>query len=362
MANTSTQSLPDLWRQILQKLPEGLALTLRESVAVGFLSDDTIEITANNQFIFNRIASESQRLQELLQELYGRAVPLKLSLDKNLKIHTPDPVLPEQQAAILSPSDIDSSYYIKPNPRWTFETFQHGPYNHIAYFTGHRLANWDSECPSVFLLAAGGSGKSHLAHAIWQEAMKRRPHANVVYVHAKALMEHYRRVMRRENPRAAEERSRFQRLYHEADLFILDDVHRFCDPKNKWTKSRDALRDILEDLRAHGALVMIISVLPVDGLIKCEEELRSRLRGMMVVKLDSPDYQARAAILKRLIRERGFIFPENREDELIMAILERLPYDMRRLTQGTVPTLENYAKAIGSTEITEEIIAACFSE
>lgn len=363
MADINVQQSPDLWEKVLQRLPEALALTLRNSVAVDFLLDGGIEVTANNQFVVGRLSEAYALLQKRLQEVWGGEIPLKLTLDKNLKIHEPEPEELGGKFVTQPLYDGDQpSYYRNPNPHWTFETFHHGPYNRVAYFTAQRFANWDPECPPVFLLAASGSGKSHLAHAIWQEAMKRRSHAKAVYVHAKAFMKHKQRVAFGDGPKAEGERRRFEKLYHEADLFILDDVHRFFEEKNDWVKSIDELRDILDDLKERGALVMVISVLPVDSLKKCEEELRSRLRGMMVIKLDPPDYQARAAILKRLVQERGLAFPAGREEESAMAILERLPYDMRKLTQSAVPTLENYVKAMGAIEVGEEAIAACFGE
>ena len=159
---------------------------------------------------------------------------LRLELDKNLKLPEPE-YKPDNAGLSHQPKQErdEPDYRIKPNPAWTFETFKHGEYNRIAYFTAQRFANWDTTCRPTLVLAASGSGKTHLAHAIWQEALKNRPQANVVYVHAKAFMEHYRRMARGEGPSAEREKQRFWEKYREADLFILDDVHRLCDEKKQ---------------------------------------------------------------------------------------------------------------------------------
>ena len=122
------------------------------------------------------------------------------------------------------------------------------------------------------------------------------------------------------------------------------------------------MRDILHDLKERGALIIIISVQPVDSLVKCEGELRSRLNGLAVVRLNPPDYKARIEILKRLVKNNGMNFSEGDEDKLAGMVLERLTYDMRKLTEGAISDLENYTKMLDNPLIDGKAIVEIFGE
>lgn len=352
----------ELWDSVLGRLPPLVQRRLEAPVKIEF-DDNAVKIVAPSQFALNLISESLDLIRRVLAVLGMQDVRIQLVIDTGLAISEEDiaKVEPERQGDLFTrPRESERpSYFLKPNPRWTFETLCQGPYNRFAYFTGQRFANWDSNVPSCFIVAASGSGKSHLAHAIWQEAMKNRLTANIVYVPAKAFMEQYRRISRAEGSRGEADRKSFSRKYHDAEMFIMDDVHLL--DANDWTKSRQELRFILDDLRERGALVILISVRPVESFAKCEEELKSRLRAMAMIKMGPPDYQARIAILKRYAEERGIAFPEENGDKLMEMILERLPHDMRML-EGAISTIQEYLKAMGDVALDEEAITALFGE
>ncbi len=363
MPDVINRSLSDIWAETLEALTPSIAAMCRHSVMVDFLLDDHIEITAPSAFVLEHLTGKLDLLERKLGEIGAREIKVRLKLDRDLKIREPDDDPAEEKTGSRPKEEAaEPEYYLKPKGDWTFETFQHGTYNRVAYFTAERMANWDPACPPIFLLASSGSGKSHLAHAIWQKALQNRPGGKVVYVHSKAFMNHYRRIARQEGPRGEEEKRRFRERYHRADLFIMDDAHRLFDVKNDWVKSRDEFRDILDDLKDLHALVMVISELPVNGLINCEENIRSRLLGMVLVKLEPPDYQARTQILKRLLENKKILLPAEQAEKLVGMILERISYDMRELTEQAPAKLANYIKALDGAPVDEEMIIAVFGE
>lgn len=352
----------ELWDSVLGRLPPFIQRRLGAPVKVEF-EDDVVKIVAPSQFAANLISESLDLIKESFAGFGTQGVRIQLVIDTGLEIAENDTA----EAELESPGNLFArprepgrpKYLLKPDPEWTFETLCHGPYNRFAYFTGQRFANWDSSVPPCFIVAASGSGKSHLAHAIWQEAMKNRPAATIVYVPAKAFMEHYRRIARAEGPRGEADRKKFSAKYHDADMFIMDDAHLL--DANDWTKSRQELRFTLDDLRERGALVILISVRPVESFTKCEEELKSRLRAMAMIKMGPPDYQARIAILGRYAEKRGIAFPAENGDKLMEMILERLPQDMRML-EGAIATLDNYVKAMGNATLDEAVITTLFGE
>lgn len=352
----------ELWDNILGRLPTFVLRRLGAPVKVEF-DDNAVKIVAPSQFALNLISESLDQIQRAFAELGMRDVRFQLIIDTGLEAtedSAPEAGAEQQGNLFASSRERERpSYFLKPNPKWIFETLCQGPYNRFAYFTGQRFANWDTGVPPCFIVAASGSGKSHLAHAIWQEAMKNRQGANVVYVHAKAFMEQYRRISRAEGSRGEADRKSFSKKYHNADMFIMDDVHLL--DANDWTKSRQELRFILDDLQEQSALILLISVRSVDSFAKCEEELKSRLRAMAMIKMDPPDYQARIAILKRYARERGISFPDENGDKFLEMILERLPHDMRMLG-GAISTLDGYLKAMGDATLDEGVITTLFGE
>lgn len=350
------------WENVLGRLPPLVQRRLAAPVRVE-IDGSNIRIVAPNQFALNLISENSHLLQKAFAELGMMNIRIQLVIDPELEIagsNTPEAVS-EPQVNIFAPPQgpSEQNYLIKPDPEWTFNTFRHGQYNHVAYLTCQRFANWDPKCHPTIIVAPSGSGKSHLAHAIWQEAMRNRPTARVVYVHAKAFMEHYRRIARAEGSRGEADRKKFSRKYHDADMFIMDDMHLL--DANDWTKSRQEFRFILEDLRERGALILLISVRPVDSFTKCEEELKSRLRALGAIKMDPPDYQARIAILKRHAEKMGVVFPEQDGDKLAEMILERLSYGIRDL-EGAISALDDHIKSMEKPALDEAVIIACFGE
>ena len=171
-----------------------------------------------------------------------------------------------------------------------------GPENRIAQAALSGFSA-DRETPFNPLVLHGesGTGKSHLVSGLIAEFRQRHPEAVVVLTTAADFARDYADAVER---RATDE---FRALHHEADLLVIEDLHRL-------TKKLPAQRELVQALdairRRGGQLVATSARSPASdgGLV---DRLRSRLCSGLAVSLAIPGPAARLALLDRFATDRG---------------------------------------------------------
>jgi chromosomal replication initiator protein len=211
--------------------------------------------------------------------------------------------------------------------RNTFDSFVSNPTNEFALQVARQVASWSPQAfnPLVFH-SAYGFGKTHLLHAIAQEAQARRPGARVLYVTGDGFVSAFvRAVMERSGPAFKEE-------LRAADLLLIDDIHVLGGKKG----SQDELFHTLAALMGEGKRVVVAADRPPSALGEVDARLRSHLSAGLVCGIENADADLRlkfaAARLKALGDQLGFAGKVR--PEVLQLLADRFPGSMRELEGG----------------------------
>ncbi len=231
------------------------------------------------------------------------------------------------------------------NPRYTFDSFVVGGTSQLAYAAARAVADAPGAAYNpLFIYGGVGLGKTHLLHAIAQQAQDQGRDA--VYLTTEAFTNGFLTAIRER--RADEFRERYRRV----DLLALDDI-QFLSGKES---TQEAFFHTFNALHDAGRQVVIASDRRPAALPLLEERLRSRFEWGLLVDVGTPDLETRTAILQAHAARSAVEVP----DPVIEYLAQRIPTNVRQLEgalnrltalaelTGAAITLERAAEALGA--------------
>lgn len=211
--------------------------------------------------------------------------------------------------------------------RFTFDKFVVGESNEFAYSVSKALAN-DASCPysSLLLLGQTGLGKSHLAQAIGNAILKKKPTLRVYYITAEEFTNEM--IFALKNNLIDQFKTKYRRA---CDVLLLEELH-FLGGKEK---TQIELGYTLDALFTDRKKVIFTSSLPLEEIPKMKKMLTSRLSSGVLTSIEKPGFQTMLEILKQKAVERSISLP----DEVAFYLAENLTQDVRQL-EGALVSLE----------------------
>jgi chromosomal replication initiator protein len=210
------------------------------------------------------------------------------------------------------------------NPRFTFDDFVTGQCNQLAYASSLAVATGKYyNLQALYIMADSGLGKSHLSQAVGNHVFKTNPEVRVHYVTAEQFANDMISALKQDRIEVFKEKYRSN-----CDILLLERVEFFSGKE----KIQSELIYTLDELMDRGKkIICTSSKLPRD-IPKLHSELRSRLSGAFLTKIDPPDFETRLNILrKKAARERARI--PLRVLEFLASYIEG---DVRRLESSLV--------------------------
>ncbi len=184
--------------------------------------------------------------------------------------------------------------YTRLNPDYTFESFIEGGANRLARAAALSVAqNPGHSYNPLFIYSGPGLGKTHLLHAIGQEAAAR--HINVICASAEQFTNEFVAALR---DRSTEE---FRNKYRSIGMLLIDDIH-FIGGKEQ---TEESFFHTFNELHNTNRQIVITSDRPPKSMPLLEERLRSRFEWGLIVDIQPPDYETRLAILESKARRKG---------------------------------------------------------
>ncbi|MEW6708258.1 MAG: chromosomal replication initiator protein DnaA [Candidatus Riflebacteria bacterium] len=322
-------SLENIWNKITAEIGSDEAGKNSSKVFLNTIkpteiSDDCLVIEVLNDFareiVEKRYANVINRILEkekpgMKHRLVTRARP-----KKEVYVQPDLPILAEQreQAPTRNEKNISSRYESMFNSKYCFDSFVVGKSNQFAYAVCQSVTrNPGTLHNPVFIYGGVGLGKTHLMHAIGQATINHNPKARVAYLSSETFTNEFIDSLKDKKAEA------FRSKYRKIDLLLIDDVQFFAGKEQTQEEFFHTFNELFQQKKQ----IVLTSDSPPEKIQKLEERLASRFAMGVVVDIQPPDLEMRAAILKKCAAKSMVEVP----DDAIMYLAQGVTSNIRVL-------------------------------
>ena len=212
--------------------------------------------------------------------------------------------------------------------KYSFNNFVVGTSNRMAFSAAQAVADAPGQAYNpLFLYSGVGLGKTHLLHAIGQEAA-RNGHS-VLYVSSEQFTNDFISAIRN---RTTEE---FRQRYRSVQVLLIDDV-QFMSGKEQ---TQEGFFHTFNDLHTAGYQIVLTSDRPPKALALLEDRLRSRFEWGLIADIQPPDLETRMAILSSKADQQKTVI----EESVLELIAKRVQKNVREL-EGSLNRVVAYSQ------------------
>ncbi len=187
------------------------------------------------------------------------------------------------------------------NPLYRFDTFVVGAANRLAITAARAVAESPGTVYNpLFIYARPGLGKTHLLMGIGHAARAINPRLSVEYLTLDEFIEAFHAAI------AAGHGAAYRQRFLDVDLLLVDDVQFLTHRREMQAE----LLRLVDTLQAANRQIVLTSDRPPAEIEALDDRLIRRFAGGLVIDVSAPDYETRAAILRRKADERRAAFGE----------------------------------------------------
>jgi len=230
------------------------------------------------------------------------------------------------------------------NPAYTFDSLVDYPGNNEALIAARKAASSPGQGYNpLFIYGHAGLGKTHLLHAIGNEALLSNPSLSILYVTYEDMTDDILEALRLDKVTDLQER------YRNSDLLLLDDIQFISDR----AQTQQKIYFIFDALHNAGKQIVLASSKAPAELGDFIEGFKSRFGMGYVIEIKPPQLEDRVEIISIKARQRKIeITPE-----AVCFIASKVPADVRMI-EGVLIRLAVFAAETGeqiSMKIAEQI-------
>src|SRR6266403_88064 len=330
--------------------PQQFAAWIKPLKAINF-DDETgdLRLGAPNRLKLDAVRAQfSTRIQAAVASVLRRPVNVVFEVEGDGRDEQPA----TREAAVAEAPELcavtacsQNQERARLNPMLTFDNFVTGKANQLARAAAMQVTeNPGGSYNPLFLYGGVGLGKTHLAHAVGNGVLPRRPNAKVRYIHAEQYVSDVVRAYQR---KAFDD---FKRYYHSLDLLLIDDIQFFSGK----SRTQEEFFYAFEALVANKAQVIITSDTYPKEISGIDDRLISRFDSGLTVAIEPPELEMRVAILMRKAQSEGVSLNE----DVAFFVAKHLRSNVREL-EGALRKILAYSKFHGreiSIEVTKEAL------
>jgi chromosomal replication initiation ATPase DnaA len=214
---------------------------------------------------------------------------------------------------------------MRADKRARFDNYVVGSANRLAVAAAHAVADAPGAVYNpLFIYSSAGLGKTHLIHAIGNQAMTRHPDMAVEYVPLEDFVEQLHAAI------ATGEMDRFKQRYGRVEVLLIDDLQFLTGRR----ETQSELLRLLNSLQGSKRQIVMTSDRPPAEIADVDERLIQRLSGGLIVDIGVPDYETRVAILRAKCEEKNVTFEPG-----VIEQLARVEFSSVRELQGALNRL-----------------------
>lgn len=289
-----------------------LSAILGKTVKVSIVSADTIEESAENISIEDILPNNSK---STIEETNSD------SISQSTESET-----------------IDEEQRLKniPHEGYTFSNFIVGSSNEFAYKACMAVIDRPAVLYNpLFIHGASGLGKTHLLHAMYNEAKTKYPSLNIVYTSGE---EFTNQLILAINKNKAEKMEEFRKKYRNIDILLIDDIHFIS---NKRTTQEEFFHTFNRLFEMKKQIILTSDRAPSE-IEFLQERLKTRFEWGLITDIQPPNLELRAAIFRNKAESMNVEIPQN----ALVFLAENVRDNVRQI-EGVIKTLRAHSLISG---------------
>jgi len=295
------------------------------------LEGDRLQVAAPDPF-HRDFVDDNYRdwFDEFVPTLLGSPVRTHFVVDDTPRRARPEAAAPPMPPG---PSEAREPSAFRPNPRYLFDTFVVGESNRFAFAAAQAVATSPGRAWNpLFLHGDSGLGKTHLLHAIAHSILLANSSTQVAIVSSERYTNDFVDALSRNSMHD------FRRKYRECGALLVDDVQFFAGRD----KTAEEFFHTFNALYEQNVQIVLSSDRSPKELRGLEERLCSRFEWGMRVHIDTPEFETRAAILKKKAQVERIELP----DDVAALLATHIKSNVREL-EGALMRLAAFASLKG---------------
>jgi chromosomal replication initiator protein len=347
--------MEEFWQTCAQRLqqeltPQQFSAWIKPLAPLDY-EEGRLRIAAPNRFKLDWVKTQfAARITTIAAEFWQLPVDVQFVLDPRMA--------PSKRPAVAAPAIasapkevnkapevVDDQVLLrdqsKINPALTFDSFVTGKANQLARAAAIQVAsNPGSSYNPLFLYGGVGLGKTHLIHAIGNQAIADNPNVRIRYIHAE---QYVRDVVTAYQRKGFDD---FKRYYHSLDLLLIDDIQFFGGK----SRTQEEFFYAFEALIAAKKQIIITSDTYPKEITGMDDRLISRFDSGLTVAVEPPELEMRVAILLKKAQQEGVKL----NDDVAFFVAKHLRSNVREL-EGALRKILAYSHFHGR-EITIDVV------
>jgi chromosomal replication initiator protein len=334
-AKTAT-ALEDLWSRVDAYLRSRLRHDPYERwfapLRPASLEDGRLQVAAPDRFHRDFVEDNYRGFfEEFLPGVAGEPLRILFVVDETPRATSPRPALTPLPSPALTPVHAPAvdPRDVRPNSRYTFDTFVVGESNRFAFAATQAVAgNPGKTWNPLFIHGDSGLGKTHLLHAVAHAICEKQGGGRVAIVSSERYTNDFIDALKKGTV------DEFRRKYRECSAFIVDDV-QFLAGKDR---TAEEFFHTFNELHDHHVQIVLSSDRSPNELKGLDDRLCSRFEWGMRVRIEPPEFETRAAILKKKAEIESIELPDDVTDLLATHIRSNV-----RALEGALMRLAAFA-------------------
>jgi len=219
------------------------------------------------------------------------------------------------------------------NELYCFDTFVVGPSNSLAHGASYAVSQSLGRVYNPLYIYGGtGLGKTHLLHAIGNEAKRQWPDIRVRYETSDHFMHDFIRAIR------FDKAHQFRERYLNIDLLLIDDIQFFSNKE----QTQETFFHIFNALHEQKKQIVLSSDTFPEEIKGLQSRLTSRMEWGLVADMQTPDLETKIAILTKKSEQHNIKIDE----EVSHFIASRVHTNIRQL-EGALIRVDAFASLTG---------------